>query len=149
MDPTTTGSGHEEHPEIVKTSQPRWLDALARNYKDRTPVLLVDDAGIGLDPGSQTLLLMAKQAGLSQREVAGACVAAGMSAVGITMIVLAFVDPEPTSKLGLLVAGGTVCTLYGGFSALRIFTRHTPPNVRLSTDGIEILWSEDDKPAQV
>lgn len=141
MAPTTPRIGHEEHPEIVRTSQPRWLDALARNYKDRTSVLLIDDAGIGLDPGSQTLLLMARQAGLSQREVAGACVAAGMSAVGITMIVLAFLDPEPTSKLGLLVAGGTVCTLYGGFSALRIFTRHTPPNVRFSAHGIEISWS--------
>jgi hypothetical protein len=141
---TTPGVGQEQHPEIVRTSQPRWLDALARNYRGRSAVLLIDDAGIGLDPGSQTLLLMAKQAGLSHREVAGACVAAGMSAVGIGMIVLAFVDPEPTSKLGLLVAGGTVCTLYGGFSALRIFTRHTPPNVRFSPHGIEISWSNSD-----
>jgi hypothetical protein len=144
MAQTTPPTGHEEQPEIVKTSQPRWLDALARNYKARSPVLLVDDAGIGLDPGSQSLLLMAKHAGLSQREVAGACVAAGMSAVGITMIVLAFIDPEPTSKLGLLIAGGTVCTLYGGFSALRIFTKHTPPNVRFSAHGIEISWSNGD-----
>jgi hypothetical protein len=141
MAQTTPAIGHEEHPEIVRTSQPRWLDALARNYKARSPILLIDDAGIGLDPGSQTLLLMAKQAGLSHREVAGACVAAGMSAVGITMIVLAFVDPEPTSKLGLLVAGGTVCTLYGGFSAMRIFTKHTPPNVTVSARGIQISWS--------
>ena len=140
MAETTPAIGHEEQPEIVRTSQPRWLDALARNYKARSAVLLIDDAGIGLDPGSQSLLLMAKHAGLSHREVAGACVAAGMSAVGVTMIVLAFVDPEPTSKLGLLVAGGTVCTLYGGFSALRIFTRHTPPNVRFGAQGIEISW---------
>lgn len=141
MGDSAPAGGQEAHPKIVRTSEPRWLDALARNYKDRTPVLLVDDAGVGIDPGSQTLLLMAKQAGLSQREVAGACVAAGMSAVGITMIVLAFLDPEPTSKLGLLVAGGTVCTLYGGFSALRIFTKHTPPNVRFSARGIEISWN--------
>ncbi|HEX8712891.1 MAG TPA: hypothetical protein VF730_13520 [Terracidiphilus sp.] len=141
MAETAPAIAPEAHPEIVRTSQPRWLDALARNYKDRSPVVLVDDAGIGLDPSSQTLLLMAKQAGLSQREVAGACVAAGMSAVGITMIVLAFLDPEPTSKLGLLVAGGTVCTIYGGFSALRIFTKHTPPNVRVSPRGIEISWN--------
>lgn len=141
MRQTAPAIEQDEHLEIVRTSQPRWLDALARNYKARSPVLLIDDAGIGLDPGSQTLLLMAKHAGLSQREVAGACVAAGMSAVGIAMIVLAFIDPEPTSKLGLLVAGGTVCTLYGGFSALRIFTRHTPPNVSVGAHGIEISWT--------
>ena len=140
MAQTTPAIGHEELPEIVRTSQPRWLDALARSYQARSAVLLIDDAGLGLDPGSQTLFLMARHAGLSRREVAGACVAAGMSAVGISMIVLAFLDPEPTSKLGLLVAGGTVCTLYGGFSALRIFTRHTPPNVRFSAQGIEISW---------
>jgi hypothetical protein len=142
MAQATSPTGHEEQPAIVKTSEPRWLDTLARNYKARTPVVLIDDAGIGLDPGSQTLLLMARQAGLSQREVAGACVAAGMSAVGITMIVLAFLDPEPTSKLGLLIAGGTVCTLYGGFTALQIFTRLTPPTIHLSKNGIEISWNE-------
>jgi hypothetical protein len=127
--------------EIVRTSQPGWLGILARIYRRRQPALLVDDAGFGIDPANQTLLDMAKQAGLSKPELAAVCVAVGMSAAGIGMIVLAVVDPEPTSKLGLLVGGGAVCVLSGGFTAIRILTKHKPPNVRVSTEGIEITWT--------
>ena len=34
--------------------------------------------------------------------------------VGAGALVLAFLDPEPTSKLGLLITGGIVLTLSGG-----------------------------------
>lgn len=40
--------------------------------------------------------------------------ASGLILVGCGMILLAFFDPEPTSKLGLLVAGGVVSVLSGG-----------------------------------
>ncbi len=109
-------------------------------YRARQPGLLVDDAGLSLDPAQQTLLQMARQSRLSRKEIVGACVALGMSAAGITMVVLAFVDPEPTSKLGLLVGGGVVCVLGGGFSAIRILTTHKPPDIRATIHGIEISW---------
>jgi hypothetical protein len=126
---------------IVRTSQPDWLKALAVIYKTRHPVVLVDDAGLGIDPANYTLLQMAREAGLSRREMAGLGVALGMSATGIGMVVLAFLDPEPTSKLGLLVGGGVMCCLYGGFGALRILTNLRPPSVRFTTHGIEIDWA--------
>ena len=44
---------------IVRTSQPDWLKALAVIYKSRRPVVLVDDAGLGIDPANYTLLQMA------------------------------------------------------------------------------------------
>jgi hypothetical protein len=127
--------------EIVRTSQPGWLEALARIYKQRRSALLIDDAKFGIDPASQTLFDMAKQAGLSKTDFAAVCIALGMSAVGIGMIVLAFFDPEPTSKLGLLVGGGAVCLLGGGFTAIRILTKHKPPNIKATLDGIEISWT--------
>ena len=126
--------------EIVRTSQAGWLESLARIYKQRRPALLIDDAGFGVDPASQTLFDMARQAGLSSREFAAVCIALGMSAAGIGMIVLAFMDPEQTSKLGLLVGGGAVCLLGGGFTAIRILTKHKPPNIKATLDGIEISW---------
>ena len=42
----------------------------------------------------------------------------GLSGAGIWMIVAAIADPEPTSKLGLLVAGGVLITLTGGMGTL-------------------------------
>jgi hypothetical protein len=126
---------------IVRTSQPDWVKALAIIYKSRQPAVIVDDAGLGIDPASYTLLQMARKVGLSRREVAGVSVAVGVSATGIGMIILAFVDPEPTSKLGLLVGGGVVCVLCGGSGAIRILTNLKPPNVRVTTRGIEIAWT--------
>ena len=124
----------------VRTSQADWLKALAVVYRQRRPALLIDDAGLGVDPASYTLLQMAREVGLSHREIAGVCVALGMSAAGIGMVILAFVDPEPTSKLGLLIAGGVACVLCGGVSALHILARLKPPIVRITTRGIEIAW---------
>jgi hypothetical protein len=47
-------------------------------------------------------------------------VSIGLSAAGIVMVVLAFLDPEPTSKLGLFVGAGAVYIFSGGLSAVRI-----------------------------
>jgi hypothetical protein len=126
---------------IVRTSDPNWLRTLALLYRARQAGVLVDDAHLGINPGDQTLLQMARVSGLSRREVLSVSVALGMSGVGITMVVLAFLDPEPTSKLGLLVGGGAVCVLGGGFSAIRILTHHKPPNIRATAKGIEIFWT--------
>jgi hypothetical protein len=126
---------------VVRTSQPDWLKTLAVAYKNRKPALLIDDAGLHVDPASFTLLQIAREAKLSRRETAGICVALGMSAAGIGMIVLAFVDPEPTSKLGLLVAGGVTSFVCGGWSAIRILTNLKPPSVRITARGIEIVWT--------
>jgi len=125
----------------VRTSQADWLKALAVVYRQRRPAVLIDDAGVGIDPANYTLLQMARQVGLSHREIAGVCVALGMSAAGIGMVILAFIDPEPTSKLGLLISGGVACVLCGGVGALQILARLKPPVVRVTTRGIEIAWT--------
>lgn len=126
---------------VVRTSQSGWLAVLAKAYKDRTPALLIDDANVGIDPAHQTLFDMGRKGGLSKTELAGACVGVGMTAAGVLFVVLAFLDPEPTTKLGLLIVSGAVLALTGGLSAIHILTKVKPPNIRVTSQGIEIVWS--------
>jgi ABC-type ATPase with predicted acetyltransferase domain len=53
---------------LIKTSDQRWLERLARAYKERLPVSLVDDADVGIDPSAQTIFQVARSVGMSSRE---------------------------------------------------------------------------------
>jgi hypothetical protein len=124
----------------IRTSEKGWFTRLAQAYKAREPVVLIDDANVGIDPQSQSLVAMGVRAGLSPADWVAVGVSVGLSAAGVVMVVLAFVDPEPTSKLGLLVAGGAVCALTGGLTAVGILTRRRPPNIEVSPKGFLIRW---------
>jgi hypothetical protein len=124
----------------IRTSEQGWLAQLAKAYRNRDQVVILDDANVGIDPGSQTLLEMGLKTGLSRKEWTAVLIAGGMTIFGAAVIILAILDPDPTSKLGLLIASGAVLTLGGGFSAIRILTKHKPPKVRVSRSGIEIEW---------
>jgi len=124
----------------IRTSQKGWLAELAKAYKDQTPALIIDDANVGIDPSTQTLFDMGRKAKLSTAEIAAVCISCGMSIAGVGMVILAFCDPEPTSKLGLLVVGGAVLTLTGGLSAIYILTKKKPPNISVGPDGIKVDW---------
>ena len=125
---------------IIKTSSVGWFEELAKAYKERRPFALVDDAGIGIDL-STPLSQIGKRAHLSTREWVAVLVALGMAGAGAFLVGLAFVDPEPTSKLGLLVGGGVVCLLGGGFSAIQILTDRKPPKIRVDKAGVFVDWS--------
>ncbi len=129
-----------ETDSTIRTSQPGWFQRLAKAYRDRQPILLVDDARVGIDPQSQSLVAMGIKAGLSAADWTAVGVAVGISAAGMMMVVLAFLDPEPTSKLGLLVGGGAVCVLTGGVTAVAVLTRRRPPNIEISPAGFKITW---------
>ncbi len=126
----------------IRTSEPGWLEKLAAAYRDERDVLVVDDAEIGLDPANQSILGMGRAAGLSRREWAGVGVSLGLSGVGLWMVVAAVVSPEPTSKLGLLIGGGSVLLLSGGFSAIRLLTDRRPPVVEVTRLGVRISWED-------
>ncbi|HET6440252.1 MAG TPA: hypothetical protein VFG59_19465 [Anaeromyxobacter sp.] len=133
----------DEPSDIIKTSDTGWMERLALAYRERAPVVVIDDAGAGIDPARQTVFEMARMVSLSPREMAAVAVALGMGGAGVLMIVLAFLDPEPTSKLGLLVGGGAVCVFTGGLTAIRILVSHKPPRVRVDAGHIarfEISW---------
>ncbi len=125
---------------LVKTSETGWLARLAKAYRERVNVQLVDDAGAGVDPEAQNLLTMGREAGLSRREWGGVVVSLGLGGVGAGMVIGAILSPEPTSKLGLLVGGGTLCLVGGGFSAIRILTRTKPPSIEVSPRGFRLRW---------
>ena len=124
----------------IRTSDQGWLAQLVKAYRDRDQIIIVDDAHVGIDPSNQSLLEMGLKTGLARNEWTAALLSAGMGIYGAVVIVLAILDPEPTSKLGLLVASGAVLAIGGSFSAIRILTKHKPPNVRVSAKGIEIEW---------
>jgi hypothetical protein len=124
----------------IRTSEQGWLPQLAKAYRNREQIIIIDDANVGIDPRSQSLVEMGLKSGLSRNDWMAVVVAGGMGVFGAVVIVMAILDPEPTSKLGLLIASGAVLGLGGGFSAIRILTKHKPPKVRVSPNGIEIEW---------
>ncbi len=125
---------------IIKTSEEKWLSKLANAYKNKVDVTLLDDLQMGIDPANDNLIQMGIRGKLSTAEWTAVGISVGVSAAGMVMIVLAFLDPEPTSKLGLLIAGGTVALTSGGFMAVRILTKHKPPKVKVGPQGFEISW---------
>jgi hypothetical protein len=124
----------------IRTSEKGWLSRLAEAYRNRLPVRLIDDANVGIDPKSQNLAAMGLQARLSPTDWAAVGVSLGLSAAGVVFVVLAVLDPEPTSKLGLLVGGGALCALTGGVSAVGILVRRRPPNIQVDGKGFKITW---------
>jgi hypothetical protein len=124
----------------IRTSELGWLAKLTTAYSDRIEVTLIDDASVGINPANQSLLEMGIKGKLSPKGWTAVIIAAGMTIFGATVIILAIVDPDPTSKLGLLVASGAALTLGGGFTAIRILARQKPPNISFSLKGVGIRW---------
>ena len=125
----------------IRTSKKNWFKELVLAYRDQVPIFLVDDAEVGITPETQTLLEIGRDMGLTKEDWIGILVALGVSAVGVGLIVAAIFDPEPTSKLGLLVSGGITFVFSGGFMAIKLLTRQKPPTVKMGKDGIQIDWT--------
>lgn len=125
---------------IIHTSSSGWLSQLARAYRTRQAVVLVDDAQTGIDPATESLLSIGMHAKLGPREWVAASVALGMSAFGAWMVVAAVLDPDPTSKLWLMTASGAALCATGGWGAIRTLAHVRPPSVRVSRRGLEITW---------
>jgi hypothetical protein len=83
---------------------------------------------------------MGMRSKLSRNEWIAVLLSVGLGIFGATIIILAILDPDPTSKLGLLIGSGAVMTIGGGFNGTRILTNRKPPKVRLSQRGFEIDW---------
>ena len=124
----------------IRTSEKDWLSRLTAAYRQRAAVELVDDAAVGIDPATQSLLQMGVAGRLTRREWTAVSVAGGMTLFGAALVVAAILDPDPTSKLGLLVGSGALLALTGGFQTIRLLTRLKPPNITISAKGIHIDW---------
>jgi hypothetical protein len=124
----------------IRTSDKTWLARLALTYKLRSPVLLLDDAGLGVDPAKESILQMGHRSRLAPREIVALLVELGMAAAGAWLIVMAVLDPEPYSKVSFAIGAGAVLLLGGGFAAIRTLTRDKPPRVRVARGGFELAW---------
>lgn len=124
----------------IRTSEKDWLPRLAHAWRDRTQVDLVDDAQLGIDPSTQSLLQMGLHARLTPREWTAVAIASGMTALGASMVILAVLDADPTSKLGLMIGSGALLALTGGFQAIHLLARLRPPSITISAKGIHIDW---------
>ena len=108
---------------LIKTSNTEWLKIAIENYSKKQAFTLVDDAKIGLtekDLVSAVTLIRAakKKAGFSIKTIAQALTSIGITGAGIYIVILAIADPEPTSKLGLLITGGLLLAVTGSLGAL-------------------------------
>jgi hypothetical protein len=92
----------------VATGQERPLRKSA--YRNREQIIIVDDQNVGIDPSNQTLLDMGLRCKLSRNEWIAVSISLGMGTFGAAMIILAIVDPDPTSKLGLLIGDANLST---------------------------------------
>jgi hypothetical protein len=125
----------------IRTSEKEWFQQLAGAYRAKAMVVVVDDANLGINPESDTLLKMGRRAGLSAHEWVAVLISLGMAAAGAWLLVMAVLDPEPYSKVMAAILGGLAMLGLGGFSSIRILTKQKPPNVKLVPGGFEISWN--------
>ncbi len=108
---------------VVKTTDPDWLKKALQLYTDKKPFTLIDDKKIGLTPNDvQTAVNLIKAAkrkdNFSIKDIMKVLASLGVSGIGVWMIVAAIMDPEPTSKLGILLAGGVALAFTGSLALL-------------------------------
>jgi hypothetical protein len=108
---------------LIKTSNTEWLKTAIEAYSKKKAFTLLDDAKIGLTEkdliSAVTLIRVAKKkAGLPFKTIAQALTSIGITGAGIYIVILAIADPEPTSKLGLLITGGLILAVTGSLGAL-------------------------------
>lgn len=107
----------------IKTSDPDWFKNALECYRNGEAFELIDDAGLGVsqaDLGSGVRLVAAgrRRYGVPVRQIAQVLAGLGVSALGMGLVMLAIADPDPTSKLGLLVGGGVALVMTGSLSVL-------------------------------
>ena len=92
-------------------------------YTEKKPFKFIDDAGLKLteeDLKTAVSLIRAAKSkgGVSWQQIVGVLAGIGITGVGVWMVAAAIADPEPTTKLGLLIAGGIVLALTGSLGTL-------------------------------
>jgi len=106
----------------IRTSDPDWIKKGLMCYANKTHFVLIDDARVGISQDDLTsaisLIKASPRFGIARRRMLVILTAIGFSAVGIALIIAAIIDPEPTSKLGILLGGGVVLIVLGEMSIL-------------------------------
>lgn len=108
---------------IIRTTESNWLERALKCYTGKKEFTFFDDANLGLtekDVISAISLIKAAKSkgGISVQNIVAALVAIGITAVGVWMVAGAIADPDPTSKLALLIGGGIAVALTGSLGTL-------------------------------
>jgi hypothetical protein len=123
----------------IRTSQSDWFSQLVQTYRNREAIRFIDDKGYGINL-TESLLAAGLRGNLGYNEWTAVLLMLGVSGFGVWMIVAAILDPEPTSKLSLLIGAGTILVFTGSGTAIWILTNLRPPHVRVSPNGVDISW---------
>lgn len=129
---------------MIKTSDADWFKAILECYRDGRQFQFVDDQGIGITKDDLTSGLRAvksahSKAGIPWNKITGALAGIGVSSAGIWLILVAAADQEPTSKFGILLAGGVVLLVTGSMTVLWSLGRTW--NVTCKAHGFEVRLS--------
>jgi hypothetical protein len=108
---------------IIKSSETNWLEKALKQYTEKVPFQFIDDAELGLNEkdlrSAVNLIKAAKGKGrISWKQIVSLLTGLGISGAGLWIVAAAIADPEPTTKLGLLITGGLVLTVMGGYGSL-------------------------------
>jgi len=108
---------------MIRTNEPDWLSKALEAYKAKLEFTLIDDGDLGLEPNDvksavNLLRFVKKKKVITWRKMVKVLTSLGITGVGVWIIAAAIADPEPTSKLSLLITGGLVLTLTGSLSIL-------------------------------
>lgn len=125
----------------INTSSVNWLEDALKEYSSKNEFTLIDDKKIKIrerDLKSAVNLIKASKAkgGKSTKQITKALVSLGLSSAGIYVIILAIADPEPTTKLSLLLVGGIILAISGGYGTLRALRIKFRVKKKSETDGI-------------
>ncbi|MFA9388520.1 MAG: hypothetical protein ACERKD_01850 [Prolixibacteraceae bacterium] len=105
------------------TSDEKWFEKSIKAYTLKQEFNIIDDLKIGLtksDVKSAVALIsfVKKQQKMPWKKITQTLTSIGITSVGVWIIAAAIADPEPTSKLTLLITGGLILTLTGSLGTL-------------------------------
>ncbi len=114
----------ETEKPTIHTSDQKWVEKALKAYSKKLEFNLVDDAEMGLNEkdvksAMHLLAFIKREKRLNLKEITAILVSLGITASGVWIVLAAIADPEPTSKLSLLIAGGLVLALTGSLGTLR------------------------------
>jgi len=111
---------------VIFSSDGEWIKKILQFFKKRESFTFINDRELNFNEKdfSNALNFLKKvkeTTGFNWKEIFQILASLGLGGAGVWLIRIAIADPEPTSKLWILLAGGTVFILTSGLSLLRIF----------------------------
>lgn len=103
---------------IIGTSEVNWLDGATKYYSEKIRFTFIDHANLCItEKNLKSAINLTRSARTKSdktwKSIARVLAGIDASSIGIYIIGLAIVNPEPTTKLGLLVGGGPFLVLTG------------------------------------